>query len=301
MHWWLPQWVGLVSILIVLPAWSSDLVHRGEYVFRAAGCASCHTDRDNKGPFLAGGRALDTRFGTFYSPNITPDPEHGIGRWSDEDFLRALTEGISPQGTHYYPAFPYTSYTHMRRDDVLALKAYLFTVTPVARENQAHALPWYARIRSLMWLWKLLYFQPGEFDPDPDRSPSWNRGAYLATAMANCGGCHTPRNLLGALKESLQYAGTEDGLDGKSIPNITPDRKTGIGRWSKNDLTYLLQSGGTPDGDFVGGSMAEVVDDGLRYLTAADIDALVTYVFSVRPIENAVRRKKEVKAREFEY
>lgn len=275
-----------------------DLVRHGEYILRAAGCASCHTNHNNDGPFLAGGRRLETPFGTFYTPNITPDPEYGIGRWSDEDFVQALTQGVSPKGRHYYPAFPYTAYTRLRRDDLLALKAYLSTVTPVTRKNKGHELVWYASARSLLWFWKLLYFSPGEFTPTPSQSRRWNRGAYLATAMAHCGECHTPRNALGGLSCKLGYAGTRDGPEGDVVPNITPDRKTGVGRWSRDDLVYFLETGLAPDGDAVGGSMAEVIDDGLRYLKKSDLEAIVTYLLALPPIENAVKRKKKD---EFEY
>lgn len=269
-----------------------ELIRRGEYVFRAAGCATCHTDRDNNGPFLAGGRALETPFGTFYSPNITPDPQHGIGRWSDTDFVRALRRGVRPNGEHYYPAFPYTAYTRMTRDDMLALKAYLFSVPPVANKNRSHELAWYLR-RPLLWVWKLLYFEPGEYATNAQQSPGWNRGAYLATALAHCGECHTPRNMLGAPDNELYYAGTREGPEGVVVPNITPDRKTGIGRWSAGELAEYLRSGLTPDGDFAGSLMADVIDDGLRYLDDADIQAIVDHVLSLTPLEHAVKRKKK--------
>lgn len=271
---------------------SGSQVRQGEYVFRAAGCATCHTDADNKGAFLAGGRALETSFGTFYSPNITPDPNYGIGGWSDADFVRALRHGVSPSGEHYYPAFPYTAYTRMTRDDMLALKAYLITVPPVARENRPHELAWYVRARSLLWLWKLLYFAPGEYQTDATRSQAWNRGAYLATALAHCAQCHTPRNLLGAPDNDRYYAGTTEGPEGVVVPNITPDRKTGIGRWDAEELAEYLRSGATPDGDFAGSLMADVIDDGLRYLDDADVQAIVDYVRSLTPIEHAIERKK---------
>jgi mono/diheme cytochrome c family protein len=270
-----------------------ESIRRGEYVFRAAGCATCHTDRDNNGPFLAGGRALETSFGTFYSPNITPDPQYGIGRWSEADFVRALRQGVSPNGEYYYPVFPYTAYTRMTRDDMLALKAYLFSVPPVARENRPHELAWYVRARPLLWFWKLLYFDPGEYRTDATRSKNWNRGAYLATALAHCGECHTPRNVLGAPDNGLYYAGTREGPEGVVVPNITPDRKTGIGRWRPDELAEYLRSGLTPDGDFAGSLMADVIDDGLRYLDDTDIEAIVDYILSLTPIEHAVERQKK--------
>lgn len=288
---WLTACAGCVWIAATHAA-PDELIRRGEYAFRAAACVVCHTDRDNNGPFLAGGRALETPFGTFYSTNITPDPQYGIGRWSDADFVRALRRGVSPNGEHYYPAFPYAAYTRMTRDDMLALKAYLFEVPPIARKNRPHELAWYVR-RPLLWIWKLLYFEPGEYATDPEKSPDWNRGAYLATALAHCGECHTPRNVFGAPNNELYYAGTKDGSGGIVVPNITPDRKTGIGRWSMDELAEYLRSGATPDGDFAGSLMADVIDDGLRYLRDADIEAIVTYVRSLPPIDHVVERKKK--------
>lgn len=293
--------VALVALLVasgntgVLAATSDDAVRRGEYLLRAAGCVSCHTDRDPDGPFLAGGRALKTPFGTFYAPNITPDPNHGIGRWSDEDFVRALAHGVSPRGTHYYPAFPYTSYTRIRREDLLALKAYLFTVPAIARPNRKHELRWYARWRPLLAIWKWFFFTPGVFLPDTDRSEEWNRGAYLATALGHCGECHTPRDAFGALDEDWHYAGTRDGPEGELIPNITPDRKTGVGRWREDDMVYFLETGATPGGDYVGSLMAEVIDDGLSRLSAADRKAIAVYLRSLPAIEHAVERKKKAR------
>lgn len=279
---------------------AEDLVRRGEYVFRAAGCTSCHTDRKGKGEFLAGGRPLQTPFGTFYSPNITPDLEHGIGRWSDEDFVRALADGVSPNGAHYYPAFPYTSYTRMRRADMLALKAYLFTVAPVARPNRKPELAWYARWRSLLSVWKWLFFTPGELEADPAQAEDWNRGAYLAKALAHCGECHTPRNLFGAPDEARRYAGTPNGPEGEAVPNITPDRKTGIGRWREDDIVYYLETGATPGGDYAGSLMADVIDDSLSHLTQADLQAIVSYLRSLPAIEHAIKRKKPAKRDPFD-
>ncbi len=291
---------GLLLWVAAIHAASDDQLRHGEYVLHAAGCVSCHTDHDNKGPFLAGGRALETPFGTFYTPNITPDPKFGIGRWSDADFARALTEGVGPHGENFYPAFPYTSYTRMKRADLLALKAYLFSVKPVARKNRPHELAWYVRSRTSLWFWKLLYFDAGEYHADPSKPEDWNRGAYLVTAMAHCGECHTPRNFLGAPRADLRYAGTTDGPDGAVVPNITPDPKTGIGRWRSNEIAEYLHSGATPDGDFAGGLMAEVIDDGLRYLDNADIQAIVTYIRSVPAIEHQIERKKKKKPGPFE-
>ena len=278
----------------------SARIEHGEYIFRAAGCAGCHTDVDNDGAFLAGGRALETEFGTFYTSNITPHPDHGIGRWSNEDFIRALTEGISPEGKHYYPTFPYTSYTKMHRQDILDLWAYLRTVPAVAQSNQFHELSWYLNSRYINLLWKLVYFDAGEHEPRADRSDQWNRGSYLSQALSHCSECHTPRGILGALDQEWLNAGVKNGPEGEVIPNITPDRKTGIGRWNEDDLAYFLETGATPDGDYTANLMAEVIDEGLRYLNREDLHAIAHYILSLPPLEHAVKRQNKKRRGEFE-
>lgn len=262
------------------------LRERGAYVLRAAGCVTCHTDEENGGAFLAGGRALETPIGTFYSPNITFDPRNGIGAWQAQDFIRALRHGRAPGGTSYYPVFPYTSYTRMRREDMFALWAYLASVPVSARENKAHDLVWYMRFRFVNRIWKLLFFEPGVFKPVEGRSKSWNRGAYLVEAMAHCGECHTPRTRLGSLDAELAYAGAKDGPDGESTPNITPDKETGIGDWSRSELMDYLTEGMLPDADFAGGLMASIIDDGLKYLTREDIDAIAEYIMALPAIRH---------------
>jgi mono/diheme cytochrome c family protein len=226
---------------------------------------------------------LKTPFGAFYSPNITPDPETGIGRWSDQQFLRAMREGVGPDGTAYFPAFPYPSFTLITDDDALAIKAYLFSLPPVQQANRPHDVPFPVSWRFLQTGWKLLFFQEGPFRPSPGRSAAWNRGAYLVTALAHCGECHTPRNWLGAPDPDRFLAGTDIGPDGKKVPNITPDRKTGIGDWSEDDIVGLLTDGHKPDFDFVSGTMGEVVKDTGR-LTDADRRAIAVFLKSVPPV-----------------
>lgn len=292
------RWLAVLLLLapVVAAAANGDTaVERGRYLLLAAGCENCHTDREGKGARLAGGRRLATAFGVFYAPNITPDPEHGLGRWSEQDFVRALRAGISPAGEHYYPAFPYTSYTLLTDEDLRALWAYLRTVPAVAQPNKPHELPWYLGFRPLLAVWKWLYFTPGPFQSDPARSAEWNRGAYLVQAMAHCGECHTPRNWLGAPRPDLYLAGNPKGPEGAAVPNITPDRRTGIGRWRRSELADYLQTGMTPEGDFAGDLMAEVIDNGLRHLHQADRRAIVTYLFALPPIEHAVRKPKKKK------
>jgi len=272
---------------------ADEQVQPGKYLFQAAGCLACHTDSKHQGAMLAGGRALATPFGTFYTPNITPDLTYGIGQWSEEDFVRALTEGVSPKGAHYYPVFPYTSYTRMSRADLHALWIYLRSVPPVAQPNKAHDTSWYlTRIGN--WAWQRLFFKPGSWEPQAGESDAWNRGAYLANALAHCGECHTPRNALGAPKVEMAYAGTSEGPEGARVPNITSDPDTGIGRWTQDELLDFLKEGALPDGDYTGGLMAEVVDNGLKRLSAEDAAALATYIASLPPIHHEVAHHHEV-------
>ena len=291
-------WLCLATL--VLHA-AGDTPQQGEYLFRTAGCAGCHTDEENKGAPLAGGRALHTPFGTFYTSNITPDPDTGIGRWSEADFTRALREGISPQGEHYYPAFPYTSYTQLTDADLRALWVYLRSLKSVPQANKPHELPWYLRSRATLGLWKMLYFKPGPLQPTPDKPPAWNRGAYLVKAVAHCGECHTPRNLLGGFKSAQELAGNPNGVDDAKAPNITPDRETGIGKWTENDLVYYLETGATPDGDYAGDAMAEVIDNSTSHLTSDDRRAIAVYIKSLPAVERVVRKQKKKKTEQDEY
>jgi len=272
----------------------------GEYIYRASGCYACHTDEKGGGKPLAGGYPLTTPFGTFYTPNITPDPETGIGKWSEQDFIRAMRKGLSPSGEHYYPSFPYASYTRMTDADLHVLWEFLKTVPPVKQSNRSHDLRFFARARSFVGSWKALYFRPGVYVPDPAKSPAWNRGAYLVEGPGHCGECHTPRSLFGGVKSDLPLAGTSDGPDDSVIPNITPDRKTGIGKWSQSDLVQYLSIGLMPDGDSAGDLMAEVIDNGLKYLRKEDLVAMAEYLKSLPPIEHAVRKPKKATRGEFD-
>lgn len=259
---------------------------RGAYLFAAAGCEGCHTDVKNKGALLAGGRALNTPFGTFYPPNITADVETGIGGWSDEDFQRALRDGLSPSGEHLYPAFPYTSYTGMSDDDMRALKAYIFSLPPVRQENREHELGFPFNWRFLLGGWKMLNFTPGAMQPEAAKSAGWNRGAYLVEALTHCGECHTPRGALGGLDRDLWLSGTTDGPDGDKVPNITPDETTGLGAWSTSQITGVLRTGLLPDGDVVGSAMGEVVQNSTSRLNDDDRAAIAEYLQALTPIAN---------------
>jgi mono/diheme cytochrome c family protein len=256
---------------------------RGAYIFNAADCGACHTNVKEKGPLLAGGRPLKTPFGTFYTPNITPDPDTGIGRWSDADFMRALRRGVSPGNDHYFPVFPYGSFTKMTDQDILDLKAYIFSLPAVAQANREHDIDFPFGWRFSVWFWKQMNFTEGPLVPDAARSAEWNRGAYLVEALAHCGECHTPRGWLGGLDTSLAMSGTTAGPEGQKVPNITPDKETGIGGWSPRDVVRVLRTGQLPNGDFVGSLMGEVVN-GTSKLTDADRRAIAVYLQSLPPI-----------------
>jgi mono/diheme cytochrome c family protein len=263
-------------------------VQRGEAVFHATGGCSCHTDVKNKAPFMAGGRPIGTPFGSVYATNITPDTETGIGSWSDTDFIQAMTQGVAPDGKHYYPTFPYTSFTRMTQQDLLDLKAYLFSIPPVRQTNRSNTLRFPFGWRGAIAGWKRLHFQPGPFQPDAAQSAEWNRGAYLVQAQAHCGECHTPRNVMGGLKTSMLYAGAVDGPEGELAPNITPDEATGIGDWTIADMVWYLRTGLKPDGDDTQGLMSEVIEHGYQHVPEADLRAIAVYLRSLEPIVNKV-------------
>jgi len=251
---------------------------RGEYVFNMGGCASCHTDGKNKGAPLAGGLALKTPFGTFYSPNITPDPETGIGGWTDEEFIRAMTDGISPEGKHYFPAFPYTSYAKMTRRDLLDLKAYLDSIPPVQKSSPEHDLAFPFNMRVLAGAWKALFFEDDGFQKNPDKSDAWNRGAYIVNGPGHCVECHTPRNLFGAIVKDKALEGVATGAEGEKVPGIVANGNNGFSKWKMNDIVFGLQTGMTPDGDFLGGTMGKVIANTTGKLSDADLQAIATYL-----------------------
>lgn len=228
---------------------------RGEYLFRVAGCEYCHTDRENGGAPLAGGRAVRTGFGTFRSPNISPDIRHGIGTWSGDDFARALGQGTRPDGRHYFPAFPCTAFTRMTRDDMLDVKARLMTRAAVGRANAPHEVHWPFSARGLVGLWKRVNFRPGALPFDAIRSPDWNRGACLVEAVSHGGECHRPRGVLGGITRHRYLAGGPMGLKGWVAPNITSHPDDGIGSWTDANLQVFLRRGFRPDGETIGGPM----------------------------------------------
>ena len=279
--------VAVVSLTLffagMVIAADDSMVGKGKYLAHAAGCVTCHTEDKEGAVPLAGGRALESPFGTFYSPNITPDIESGIGAWSDDDFVTALWDGLNPEGEHYFPAFPFPSYTGVSRDDALAIKAYLFSLEPIVKQSPEHDMPFYMSSRVAAGGWKISYFNAGRFEQDPEQSEQWNRGAYLVRHLGHCGECHTPRGRLGALQDDAELAGNAEFSPEESAPNITPDKEHGIGRWSLSDIEYFLDIGMLPDGDFTGGAMGAVIEDSTSRMTREDRLAIATYIKSLPP------------------
>lgn len=263
-------------------------VENGAYVFAAAGCSSCHAAPGAKGEdklILSGGLVLATPFGDFTVPNISSDPDHGIGAWTDAEFVTSMKWGIGRDGEHLYPAFPYTSYQRMPVADIIDLKAYLDTLPPVAEDAPPHELPFPFNIRRGLGLWQLLYVDGKTFEPDPAVSAELNRGAYLVGGPGHCGECHSPRNFIGGIIESRAYSGGPAPEGDGVIPNITPDPETGIGDWSQADIVESLTSGFLPDFDTFGGSMV-AVQENIAQLTIEDREAIAAYLKSLPPIRS---------------
>ncbi len=260
---------------------ATDAIARGRYLTQAADCQACHTTEGGK-PF-AGGRPFVTDFGTLYSPNITPDAQTGIGGWSDAEFLKAVHEGVGRGGISLYPAFPYAAYTYLTDEDVLAVKAYLATVEPVHSTPPANNLKAPFNQRWLMAVWSGFYNPNKRFEPLADRSPEWNRGAYLVEALGHCGDCHTPRTALQALDNRHKFAG---GMaEGWRAYNLSSDKESGIGTWTEADLTQYLKTGHSMNRGTAFGPMAEAVHLSFANLTASDIRAIVDYVRSVPAVD----------------
>lgn len=248
---------------------------RGAYLAKTAGCVGCHTEAKEGAVPYAGGRELKTPFGTFYGPNITPHVESGIGRWSEADFLRALRSGVRPDGTHYFPAFPYPSFTLITDTDARDLWVYFRSLPPNGRASRAHDLRFPFSLRFLVGFWKWLYFSPGPSFADAVRTPALNRGAYLVGALGHCGECHTPRTILGGPKRDRLLAGAAKGPEGKSVPNLTPAK---LKKWDDRDLKEFLLSGITPDGDVAAETMGEVIRNTTSQLTPEDLAAVIAYL-----------------------
>lgn len=257
---------------------SFEVIEHGRYMAIAGDCAACHTG--NGGQPFAGGGALQTPFGTLLAPNITPDVETGIGGWTDDQFVNAVQNGIGHGGIHLYPAMPYPYYTKMTREDVIAIRAYLDTVQPVRNLVQANQLPFPFNQRETMIGWNELYFTSGEFKSDPSKSSEWNRGAYLVEGAEHCGLCHTPKNAMGGDENSQAMQGSV--LQSWYAPNLTGNRRIGVGDWSTDDIALYLKTGRNRY-DIASGPMADAVTHSTSHLTDADLRAIAVYLKDLPP------------------
>ena len=262
----------------------SASIEKGEYLARVGNCATCHTVKGGKS--YAGGVAFHTPFGALYSTNITPDEATGIGRWTFADFYRSMKQGVRPDGSHLYPAFPYTNFAKMRDDDIASLYLYLRTLKPINAVAPPNQLSFPYNLRPLLRVWKLLFHDSSPYLPDTSQTAIWNRGAYLVEGPGHCGACHTPRNPLGAERGSLALTGgsymdtvKRGGYRRWSAPNLTPDT-TGLAGWSEDDIVSYLKQG-ISDRAVVHGPMREVVMNSTRYLKDADLYAMATYLKSL--------------------
>jgi mono/diheme cytochrome c family protein len=284
-YWWLTS----PPMVVALAEPYAPNLANGLATFNAGGCSSCHAVPDQPDRTrLGGGLALPSPFGTFYAPNISPDRSDGIGRWTEADFVTAVTKGVSPEGTHYFPAFPYTTYQHAKLEDLRDLFAYLKTLPPVSGKAPPHQVPFPFNIRRNIGIWKLLFLDGKPFMPDPARPAQWNRGAYLINSLGHCAECHSPRNFLGGIIESQRFAGGPNPEGKGWVPNIT---QKGIDDWSEKDIAYFLETGQTPDGDSIGGSMGRVIKN-TSLLSADDREAMAVYLKSLPAVEGPPRPKK---------
>jgi mono/diheme cytochrome c family protein len=262
----------------------------GKTLFNVGGCASCHAVPGQNDPArLGGGLALKSPFGTFYPPNISSDTKDGIGSWSVAQFVTAMNRGTSPEGEHYYPAFPFTSYQRITFNDLGDLFGYLKTLPAVQGRVRDHDLTFPFNIRRLVGGWKLLFLDGKPFEPDPSQSAQWNRGAYLVNGAGHCAECHSPRNNLGGILSGQRFAGGPNPEGEGWVPNIT---QKGLADWSVKDIAYLLESGMTPDGDSVGSSMTRVVRN-TSQIGDADRLAMATYIKSLPPVDGPPKPPKK--------
>lgn len=271
------RWV-VVALLLLAGAARAEpdrfgLLEQGRALATAGDCIACHTAPGGV-PF-AGGRGIETPFGTINSANLTPDRETGLGRWSNAEFARAMSRGIARGGRHLYPAFPYTYYTKVTRPDVDAIFAYLQSLAPVRNPVKRSTLPFPLNIRAAMIGWNTLFFEPGEWAPDPGRSEAYNRGSYLVEGLGHCGACHTPMNALGANQASVAFQGNQ--IQDWWAPNITADARVGIGAWSVDEIMEYLRTGRTAR-SAASGPMAEVVEYSTSKMPVADLVAIATYL-----------------------
>lgn len=288
--WWLTK--PAVVAANSLPAYRPDLAN-GLTTFNAGGCSSCHAVPNQPDRLkLGGGLAIPSPFGTFYVPNISPDPNDGIGRWTEADFVTAVQKGTSPDGAHYFPAFPYTSYQHARLEDVRDLFAYLKTLAPVTGKVRDHDVRFPFSIRRNVGVWKFLFMDGKPFVADAARSGPWNRGAYLVNGLGHCAECHSPRNFLGGIVAVQRFAGGPDPEGEGWVPNIT---QKGLAEWSVKDIDYFLETGQMVDGDSAGGAMARVIKN-TSQLSPEDRAAIADYIKSLPPVDGPPKLKKKAKS-----
>jgi mono/diheme cytochrome c family protein len=254
---------------------TTQMITRGEYLARAGDCVACHTAPGGKQ--FAGGRAMATPFGSLFVPNVTPDDETGIGRWTADDFYRMMHQGVSRDGSLMYPVMPFASYSKVTREDSDAIYAYMMSVPPVSQQNRPHELNFPFNQRDLLIGWRALYFKQGEYEPDKSKSVQWNRGAYLVEGLGHCAMCHTAINKLGGSKTSQEFEGGMIPNQNWYAPSLTSNREAGLGNWSLKEIGDLLQAG-ISDRATVYGPMAEVVYNSLQYLSDADVEAMAVYL-----------------------
>lgn len=271
-----------------LGAHQPDL-ENGKTMFYAGGCASCHTTQGQDDKLsLGGGLPLHSPFGTFYAPNISPDPKAGIGAWTEHQFVNAMLKGTTPNGSHYFPAFPYTSYRLMSLGDVRDLFAFMKTLPAAPEASKAHDVPFPFNIRRSLGGWKLLFLDDATFKPDPTKSARWNRGAYLVNGPGHCAECHSPRNVLGGISSGQRFAGGPNPEGKGWVPNIT---QAGLKDWAVDDIEYLLETGNTPSGDTVGSNMTPVIRNTAQ-LSREDRLAMAEYLKSLPAVEGPRRPGK---------
>jgi mono/diheme cytochrome c family protein len=255
---------------------SEETIAHGKALVEAGDCASCHT-ADPAKPF-AGGKKIDTPFGGIYSPNLTPDRDTGIGGWSDADFYGALRYGIDPDGSRYYPAFPYPYFTKLTRPDIAAIRAYLATLAPFQNEAPTPELRFPLNFRVVMRAWNYLFLRPGILEPDQSKGTDWNRGRYLVEGLGHCGGCHTPKNIFGADKRGQAFAGGY--VQGWFAPRLDAAERSGLKSWSVDDIAEYLKSGRNAK-SHADGLMAEVVVNATSKMSDADVHAVAVYLKSL--------------------
>lgn len=293
--------IALFACFISMGSWANaaesktDFIKKGEYLTRVGDCVACHTVSEQK--LFAGGHAMRTPFGTIYTPNITPDEKTGIGQWTFEHFWQALHHGKGYRGELLYPAFSYTSYTKVTREDALAIYTYLQSVPAINQKNRTHNLTFPFNIRSLLYAWRLLYFTPGEYQPDNSQTDEWNRGAYLVEGLGHCNECHTTRNALGAMNQKTSLAGGQIPIQGWYAPNLSTQTGGGLEGWSQKDVVALLKTGLSEKGGAIG-PMADVVRNSTQYMTDTDLNAVAVYLASL-PAPAVSSNQPLVEARDY--